>query len=107
MTSFDQDLGERDDEEQIGFPPNEQWDDGTLELPELQREYVWDNARASRLIESLLLNIPIPNLYFAETEEAKYQIVDGHQRVYSVIRYLDNQYRLSGLRIQDEFKGLR
>jgi hypothetical protein len=72
-----------------------------------QREYVWDNAKASRLIESLLLNIPIPVLYFAETEDAKWEIVDGHQRVYSIVRYLDNQFALNGLRMQDEFKGLR
>jgi hypothetical protein len=68
---------------------------------------VWDNAKASRLIESLLLNIPIPVLFFAETTDANYQIVDGHQRVYTVVRYLDNQFPLSGLRIQAELRGLR
>lgn len=121
---FDQDLGERDHSEETPFPPGErtihtqtydlsintlveQWNDGTLIIPDFQREYVWDNAKASRLIESLLLNIPIPTLYFAETEDAKYQIVDGHQRVYSVVRYIDNQFALSGLRIQSEFKGVR
>lgn len=121
---FDQDLGERDHSEETTFPPGErtihtqtydlsintlveQWNDGTLIIPDFQREYVWDNAKASRLIESLLLNIPIPTLYFAETDDAKYQIVDGHQRVYSVVRYIDNQFPLSGLRIQSEFKGVR
>jgi hypothetical protein len=120
----DLDLGERDDSGHDDFPPEqrlihtqaydlsintlkEQWDDGTLLLPDFQREYVWDNAKASRLIESLLLNIPIPVLFFAETPQASYQIVDGHQRVYSVVRYLENQFPLSGLRIQSEFKGLR
>jgi uncharacterized protein with ParB-like and HNH nuclease domain len=39
---------------------NEQWTNRTLLLPDIQREYVWDNAKASRLIESLMLNIPIP-----------------------------------------------
>jgi hypothetical protein len=124
MADEDLDLGERDDFNQDDFPPRErlihtqaydlsintlkeQWDDGTLLIPEFQREYVWDNAKASRLIESLLLNIPIPVLFFAETPDAKYQIVDGHQRVYSVIRYLENQFPLTGLRIQAEFKGLR
>lgn len=124
VPDFDQDLGERDHEEEPTFPPGErtihtqtydlsintlveQWNDETLVIPEFQREYVWDNAKASRLVESLLLNIPIPTLYFAETDDAKYQIVDGHQRVYSVVRYIDNQFPLSGLRIQSEFKGLR
>ena len=124
MKDADQDLGERDHEEPVEYPPSdrnihtqgydlsintlqEQWDDKTLILPEFQREYVWDNAKASRLIESLLLNIPIPPLFFSETESAKYEIVDGHQRVYSVVRYLENQFPLSGLRISQEFKGLR
>lgn len=120
----DQDLGERDNDEPDDFPPadriihtqgydlsintlKEQWDEKTLLLPSFQREYVWDNPKASRLIESLLLNIPIPVLYFAETAEANYEIVDGHQRVYSIVRYLDNQFPLSGLRISQEFKGKR
>jgi hypothetical protein len=120
----DLDLGERDDTEQAEFPPSErlihtqaydlsintlkeQWDDGILQIPDFQREYVWDNAKASRLIESLLLNIPIPVLFFAETADAKYQVVDGHQRIKSVVRYLENEFPLSGLRIQAEFKGLR
>jgi hypothetical protein len=78
------DLGEIEGEEDFVFPPNErrlitqpldlsiqtlleQWDNKLLILPEIQREYVWDNGKASRLIESLILNIPIPVLYFSET----------------------------------------
>ena len=83
----------------------EQWADGTLVIPEFQREYVWDNAKgATRLIESLLLNIPVPPLFFSETKAAKYEVVDGHQRVTSIIRFLDNQFALSGLRIS---RGIR
>jgi hypothetical protein len=124
LNDDDQELGERDNAEPSDFPPGdrkihtqsydlslntlkEQWDDKTLIIPDFQREYVWDNAKASRLIESLLLNIPIPVLFFSETPAAHYEIVDGHQRVFSVVRYLDNQFPLSGLRIQEELKGLR
>jgi hypothetical protein len=120
----DQDLGERDHEEPVEYSDSErvihtqgydlsvstlkdQWDDKTLVLPDFQREYVWDNPKASRLVESLLLNIPIPPLFFSETEEAKHEVVDGYQRVFSLVRYLDNQFALSGLRISDELKGLR
>ena len=124
MADDDQDLGERDHEESVDYSDSErvihtqgydlsvstlkdQWDDKILVLPDFQREYVWDNPKASRLVESLLLNIPIPPLFFSETEEAKHEVVDGYQRVYSLVRYLDNQFALSGLRISDEFKGLR
>ena len=120
----DQDIGESDDEEEFQFPPAErrvitqpldlsvqtlveQWRNEQLVLPEIQREYVWDNAKASRLIESLLLNIPIPVLYFAETDEAKYEIFDGHQRVMSIVRYFGGTYALSGLAVLREYRGRR
>ena len=120
----DLDLGETDEDEDFSFPPaerrvitqpldlsvqtlQEQWTTKQLVLPEIQREYVWDNAKASRLIESLLLNIPIPVLYFAETEEAKYEIFDGHQRVRSIVNYLGGVYPLSGLAVLREYRGLR
>jgi hypothetical protein len=86
---------------------NEQWNNKLLILPDIQREYVWDNAKASRLIESLILNIPIPVLYFAETDEAKYEIFDGHQRVKSIVNYLNGVFPLSGLAVLREYRGKR
>ena len=120
----DLDMGEVDPEESSTFPPPdrevftqsydlslqtlvEQWDSRVLILPELQREYVWDNARASRLIESLLLNIPIPVVYFAETSDAKYEIIDGHQRIRSIVRFLKNEFPLGSLQVLGDLKGLR
>lgn len=113
-----------DNEESVGFPPSErkistqaydlsvdtlvnQWVEKIIILPPIQREYVWDNTRASRLIESLLLNIPIPVLYFAETKDSKWEVIDGHQRINSVFRYTDNQFRLSSINILSEYKGKR
>jgi len=124
VSSDELDLGELDSEEEAIFPPAErkvftqpydlsvqtlieQWETQLLILPEMQREYVWDNGRASRLVESLLLNIPIPILYFAENEDAQYEIIDGHQRIRTVVRYLSNEFALSGLRILNEYKGMR
>ena len=86
---------------------DERWRTDELVLPSIQREYVWDNPRASRLIESLLLNIPIPVLYFAETESGKWEIFDGQQRVRSVVRFLANEFRLSSLTVLAEFNGRR
>ncbi len=118
MADEDQDLGETDQEERFEFPPadrrvvtqaydlsittlTEQWADGTLVVPDFQRQYVWDNGKASRLVESLLIGIPVPALYFYETPAAKYEIIDGHQRVRSVVRYIDNQFPLAALRVLD------
>ena len=120
----DLDLGERDHDEEAELTAQErtvhtqgydlsvntlfeQWTDKILVLPEFQREYVWDNAKASRLVESLLTGIPIPILYFAETPAATYEIVDGHQRVFSLVRFIDNQFALTGLRLRNELRGLR
>lgn len=124
VTPRDQELQEEDYEETLETTPRErrlvtqpydlsintlveQWTDGTLSLPEIQRQYVWDNARASRLVESLLLNVPIPVVYFAETEDLKYLVIDGHQRILSVVRFLDNQFALSGLKILGDLNRKR
>lgn len=77
----------------------EWWNDKTLQLPDIQREYVWSNSKASRLIESLLLNVPIPVLYFAEGADETYEVIDGHQRVASIARFLNNEFALSGLKV--------
>lgn len=73
--------------------------------PEWQRNYVWDLARASKLIESFLLDIPVPVVYLAKTEEGKYEVIDGLQRLTSVFNYFDGRYKLSKLDILTELKG--
>ncbi|MEL3961296.1 DUF262 domain-containing protein [Lysinibacillus endophyticus] len=75
--------------------------------PEYQRNYVWDNKKASLLIESILLNIPIPVIYASEEEDIKWNIVDGLQRLYSLLRYYKNSFKLSGLSILSELNGKR
>lgn len=124
VTVPDQELGEEDYEESLETSTRErrlvtqsydlsintlveQWHDKSLTLPEIQRQYVWDNARASRLIESLLLNVPIPVVYFAETEDLKFLVIDGHQRILSVVRFLSNQFALSGIRVLGELNRKR
>lgn len=80
-------------------------DTSLLVRPPYQRGYVWDNGRASRLIESLLMNIPIPACYFAEEDNGTHTVIDGQQRLYSIWRYVNNQFRLRGLRTLVEFSG--
>ena len=124
MTSQPLDLEESDTTENHGFPPpqrrivtqpydlslqtlSEQWQQEALVIPPMQREYVWDTGRASRLIESLLLNIPVPPVYFAERHDAVHEIVDGHQRVRSIVEYMNNQFGLTGIQILEEYARLR
>lgn len=86
----------------------EQISDGQLVLQdEFQRRQVWDDKKCSRLIESLLLNVPIPVCYFAEMRDGTFSVIDGQQRLTSISRYLTNLYPLSGLRVRPELNKLR
>ncbi|WIW50239.1 DUF262 domain-containing protein (plasmid) [Bradyrhizobium sp. 62B] len=86
----------------------EQISDGQLVLQdEFQRRQVWDDKKCSRLIESLLLNVPIPVCYFAELKDGTFSVIDGQQRLTSISRYLTNLYPLSGLRVRPELNKRR
>jgi hypothetical protein len=82
--------------------------DGALVLQdEFQRRRVWDDRKSSRLIESLLLNVPVPVCYFAELEDGSYSVIDGQQRLTAIYRYLSNLLPLSGLRVRPELNRKR
>lgn len=79
--------------------------------PDYQRNYVWatnddtENKR-SRLIESLLLNIPIPVIYFAEQAETlKYEVIDGQQRLKTFSDFLNDKFPLKDLEIRADVNG--
>jgi hypothetical protein len=75
--------------------------------PDYQRNYIWDNKKASLLIESILLNVPIPVIYVAEETDNTWTVVDGLQRLNSLRRFYDNEYRLTGLEILSELNGIQ
>jgi len=61
-------------------------DDGTIDLkPEFQRDFVWDMRRASKLIDSLLCNLPIPNTLLGKYKKTeKFIVIDGQQRLKTI-----------------------
>lgn len=73
--------------------------------PEWQRNYVWNDRMASKLIESFLIDIPVPVIYLAKTKEQKYEVIDGLQRLTSVFRFFDNEMKLSRLEILNDLSG--
>jgi hypothetical protein len=75
--------------------------------PSFQRGYVWSNPTASRLIESIILNVPIPPCYLSQNDEFELDVIDGQQRLQSIYRFIDNQFALSSLAISTEFNNLR
>lgn len=64
------------------------YDEEELVKPELQRHYVWDKVEASRFIESLLLGLPVPSIFLANTPDARKLIIDGYQRIMTVYDYV-------------------
>lgn len=79
---------------------------GKLNLqPDFQRQFVWDKDKASKLVESLLLDVPLPIIYLAEDSDGKLLVIDGQQRLSSVFSFIDGhfpdgrQFKLSGLNI--------
>lgn len=77
------------------------------ERPSFQRRYVWTNVLASKLLESILLNVPIPPCYLSQNEEFELDVIDGQQRLFSIYRFIDNQFKLTGLEVLTELNGLR
>ena len=77
------------------------------ERPSFQRRYVWNNQLASRLIESILLKVPIPPCYLSQNEEFELDVIDGQQRLYSIYRFLDNQFSLTDLEVLKDLIGNR
>jgi hypothetical protein len=75
--------------------------------PIFQRRPVWDRHRASRLIESVLLEIPLPVVYLAESENDVDEVIDGQQRLRASFNFMDNEYQLTGLRALPDINNKR
>ncbi len=81
-------------------------DSNTLILdPEFQRRYKWNNEKASRLIESCMMQVPLPSCYFAEDENKNHLVIDGVQRIKSVHRFIKNEFPLEELQTYKELNG--
>ncbi|MBD0261621.1 MAG: DUF262 domain-containing protein [Tolypothrix sp. Co-bin9] len=86
----------------------DKYERGQIDLqPHYQREYVWElkPELPSRLIESLLLQIPIPPLYFVRLSTGKIDVVDGQQRLTTLIRFVKNEFKLQKLQKLSSLNG--
>lgn len=76
--------------------------------PDFQRHFVWDIEKSSRLIESALLDIPLPVIYLSEGFDAKEYVIDGQQRLTAFFSYIDGvlpdgkEFKLKGLNVLTE-----
>ena len=75
--------------------------------PIWQRNFVWNRKQSSLLIESFLIDMPIPVIYLALNSEHKYEAVDGQQRLNSVFNFIDGKLELTGLEVKKSLNGCR
>lgn len=97
----------------------EMWKNGDIVIPEFQRNFVWNIDQSSLLIESFLLGLPVPQVFFYVDQDNKNLVIDGQQRLLSVVFYLGGYFgsesihgkqqvfRLSGLDDRSPFAKKR
>ena len=65
---------------------------GAIQIPGFQRNFVWDIKKASKLIESLLLGLPVPQLFLYESNKNMFLVIDGQQRMMSVFYFIKKRF---------------
>lgn len=74
---------------------------------EYQRQFIWDNDKKSLFIESVLLGLPIPLMFFSDTEDGRCEIIDGAQRTQSLEAFMSNDLELINLKKLDSLVGFK
>ncbi len=80
-------------------------DSGYIMDPDFQRDFIWDEWKQSKLIESVIMRIPLPVFYLAENQQGRMIVVDGLQRLSTFQRFIKNKLRLK-LPIRTDLNGL-
>ncbi len=74
-------------------------------IPKYQREFTWEDERRSRFIESVVMGLPIPFLFFWEMPDGKLEVVDGSQRLRTLQDFVLGEMRLTTLEVLDKISG--
>ncbi len=80
-------------------------DEEHIIIPEFQRGYVWNRSQASRLIESLIIQCPIPVVFLSQNSDESLSVIDGNQRLSSINLFLGDKFPLQGLTAYPELDG--
>lgn len=75
---------------------------GDFFIPDYQREFIWKESNRSLFIESILLGLPIPFMFFGNCENGKIEIIDGAQRIQTLNSFISDEFKLSGLKKLDQ-----
>ncbi|MCX7220861.1 MAG: DUF262 domain-containing protein, partial [Burkholderiales bacterium] len=82
-------------------------DENDIFVPDYQREFVWDDERQSKLIESLVLGLPIPIIFLAQLDNGRLEIVDGSQRIRTIEAFINGQLTLKNLENLTEMNNMK
>lgn len=88
---------------------HQKWKDGDIEIPRFQRQFVWKQVQASKLIESFLIGLPVPAVFlYTERKSQKFLVIDGQQRLRSVFYFFEGFFgeEQKGKRTVFQLKGL-
>ena len=75
-------------------------DSGAIRIPGFQRNFVWDRKRSSKLIESLILGIPVPQLFLYEQGRNKFLVIDGQQRLMTIYYFVKRRFPRKEMRVE-------
>lgn len=67
------------------------YENGEIIKPDMQRKFVWDSLKCSRLVESIIMGLPIPPLFLLEIGKNKYEIIDGFQRLTTLYNFINGK----------------
>jgi hypothetical protein len=67
-------------------------ENGVFKIPSFQRNYVWDIGQASKLIESLILGLPVPQIFLYEAGRNQFLVIDGQQRLLSIYYFIKERF---------------
>lgn len=73
---------------------------GAIKIPGFQRNYVWDIYRASKLIESLILGLPVPQIFLYEESRNKFLVIDGQQRLMTIYYFMKQRFPKKEKRVE-------
>ena len=86
----------------------QQYRDDEFYIPdEYQRKYIWEEQHKTRFIESILLGLPIPIMFFSDTDDGRCEIIDGAQRTQTLVQFMDNELTLTNLKKLTTLEGFK
>lgn len=78
---------------------------GEFFVPGYQRQFIWKPKNKDMFIESVLLGLPIPFMFFGDCEDGRMEVIDGAQRMQTLVQFVENKLRLSNLEKLTTLKG--